>query len=304
MDSKTEKNSKILHYSLIFTIMYTIMALIWGFFSSSQVILFDGINNLFGIFLSYVSILSIKFIRKQDSDNYPFGKETFEPFIAIAQYCILLFISITNIVNAIQIILEGGRNTALESGVLYGAVTTIFSFTIFMFLKYLAKNNCSAIEEVEVMQWRFGFLFSLAVFFGFSIGWILTKTPLAPYVQYVDPVMSILITTVFVKASVVSIINCMKDLLIAKPSQELTSLITEKVNHINKDYNICDMVLRLGKVSEQLVIEIDYVINEDSQMDSICMQDELREKLDRSLKEVPYEKWLNVNFIGDIKWAD
>jgi predicted Co/Zn/Cd cation transporter (cation efflux family) len=55
-------NKKVLTRSVIFTIAYTISALVIGFLTSSQVIIFDGIFNLAGVALTYLSIFAMKFI--------------------------------------------------------------------------------------------------------------------------------------------------------------------------------------------------------------------------------------------------
>jgi len=300
---KENSDNLLLIYSIVFSIAFALVALLIGYLTSSQLILFDGIFSLSSVILTYMSFLSLKFIEKEDFKNYPFGKEAFEPFIVLGQYSIILVVSISNIVNAIQVILEGGRNVQIESGILYGVFSSIFCFGVLLYLKYRANQNIAAIVEIEIEQWKFSFLFSLAMLLGFFIAWILTKTSFEPYVIFIDPILNLLITLSFVKTSIIAIYNCMKELLQAAPSPELTSLITKKVNSISNEYRFSNMVLRLAKVGGELIIEIDYVIEENSEMDSILMQDLFRDKLAGSLAEVPFKKWLNVNFTGDIKWA-
>lgn len=301
---KENPDNLLLIYSIVFTIIFATVALIIGFLTSSQVILFDGIFSLSSVILTYMSILSAKFIEKEDLKNYPFGKEAFEPFIVLGQYSIILVVSITNIINAIQVILEGGRAVDIEFGILYGVFSSIFCFGVLLYLRYLAKQNITAIEKIEIDQWKFSFLFSLAMLIGFCIAWMLSKTPFETYVIFIDPILNILITMAFIRTSIIAIYNCMKELLQAAPSPELTSLITKKVNSISNEYDFSDMIIRLGKAGEELIIEIDYIIEENSVMDSIRIQDLFRNKLADSLAELPYKKWLNVNFTGDIKWAE
>jgi len=304
VNQKKKKYNNILMHSIILSIIFSIAALTFGFLMSSFVILFDGIFALVGVILTYISVLSVKFIKKKDLKNYPFGKEAFEPFIVLIQYSIILIVSITSIINATQVILEGGIDTDIESGVFYGILSSIFCYAAYIYLKYLAKKNPTEIEKVEIEQWKFSFLFSLAMLIGFSVAWIFTRTPLVPYVIFVDPALNILITMAFIITSVTAIRNCVKELLSAAPSEELTSFITEKVKNISSEYHYLDMVLRLGKVGRELIIEIDYIIEENSLMDSIRIQDQLRDNLAGSLEEIPYKKWLNVSFVGDMKWAE
>ena len=301
---KSKPNNALLKYSVIFSAILSISALIIGFMASSQVILYDGIFTLIGIALTYLSILSVKFIKKKDFKNYPFGKEAFEPFVVITQYAVILAVSISNMVSAIQIVLAGGTDMDINSGIIYGLLSSILCFAAYMFLKYIAKKNATAIEKVEVEQWKYSFLFSLTMFIGFSVAGILSKTFLVAYVAYVDPVLAILITIAFIKTSVSSIRTSIKELLHATPSPELTSLIKEKVDLINRRHHFSNMVLRIGKDGQELIVEIDYIIEENSELDSIRKQDQLRSELSHSLSEIPYKKWLSITFTGDIKWAE
>lgn len=297
-------NHKVLTYSVMFTIVFTILALTVGFLTSSQVILFDGIFNLVGVALTYLSIISMKFIKKKDSWNYPFGKETFEPFIVITQYSIILFVCLSNLSTAVQIILEGGREINITSGILYGGFAAVYNFSIFLYFKFLTKNHMTAIAEVEIAQWKFGMLLSGAILIGFNLAKLLEFTPWVEYQNFIDPVLTILITIAFIKSAILSVRDCVKELLLAKPSKEITLDITEKVENINRNYHYLDRVLRLGKVGGKIILEIDYVIEKGSDLDSISKQDELRKQVTYALTELPYEKWVNINFIGDIRWAD
>ena len=297
-------NHKVLTYSVSFTIIFTVVALGVGLLTSSQVILFDGIFNLVGVALTYLSIISMKFIKKKDSWNYPFGKETFEPFIVITQYCIILFVCMSNITTAVQIILEGGRVINISSGILYGMFAAIYNLLVFGYLKFLTRVHFTAIAEVEIAQWKFGTLLSGTILLGFSLAWLLERTPLVAYQNFIDPVLTIIITIAFIKTAILSITKCVKELLLATPEKEITVKIMEKIDLIKGNYDYLDRVLRLGKVGGKIILEIDYVIEQGSDLDSISKQDELRNQVTYALAEIPYEKWININFIGDIKWAE
>ena len=297
-------NKKVLNRSVIFTIAYTIMALVIGFLTSSQVILFDGIFNLAGVALTYLSIFAMKFINKRDSWNYPFGKDTFEPFIAITQYFIILYICITTVTNAVRVIMDGGHVVNITYGMLYGLFATGFNIAVYMYLKFLTKKHLTPIAQVEIDQWKFSCLLSVGILIGFSISWILDKTALAAYSSYADPALTIVITLIFGKTAIFAIKGCVRELLMAKPSDEIVESINKKLEIVNNGYELSNHVLRLGKVGGKLIIEIGYVIEKKSKMDSIQMQDSLRKELTRQLDEIPYEKWVNVTFTGDVKWVE
>jgi len=297
-------NEKVLKRSAVFIIIYTIFALIVGFLTKSQVIIFDGIFNLAGIALTYLSIFSLKFIKKRDRFNYPFGKETFEPFIAITQYFIILYICITTITSSVQVILDGGHVVNTTHGMLYGLFTAIFSIGVYIYLKIITKSNVSSIGQVELDQWKFGCLLSIGILFGFGISMIMEKTGFAGYSYYTDPALTIIITIIFGKTAIFAIKGCVRELLMAIPSKEIVKSINEILEIVSSKYELSNHVLRLGKVGGRLFIEIGYIVKKDSKMDSIEMQDRLRKELTQKLDDIHFEKWVNVTFTGDMRWAE
>jgi len=294
---------KVLRISVIFTLIFTIIALLVGFIISSQVILFDGIFNLVGIALTYLSIAAMRFINKKDDWNYPFGKATFEPFIAVVQYAVIIYICLTNITTAIQVIIHGGHEVNIASGVLYGVFSTVYNFIVFTYLRLLTKKHPTAILEVEVDQWKFSFLLGMGILIGFSLSYALSLTQFYPARAFSDPILTIIITLLFGKTAIASIKNCVREILSATPPKELCDLITAKTREINQNYEFVDEIFRLAKVGNKIIIELDYVIEAGFALDSIVMQDQLRKELTSALAQLPYEKWININFTSDLQLA-
>jgi predicted Co/Zn/Cd cation transporter (cation efflux family) len=80
--------------------------------------------------------------------------------------------------------------------------------------------------------------------------------------------------------------------------------ITERIEKINNDYDFSDRVLRLAKVGSKIIVEVDYVLKENSQLDSVSEQDRLRGRFAQAFAELPYKIWMNVNFTSEAKWTE
>ena len=297
-------NQKVLRVSVIFTVVFTIIALAVGFITSSQVILFDGIFNLVGIALTYLSISAMHFIKKKDEWNYPFGKATFEPFIAIVQYAIILYICVTNITTAVQVMIGGGHEVDIFSGVLYGLFSTTYNLCVVMYLRLLTRKHHTAISKVEIDQWKFSFLLGIGILIGFSISYGLSLTDFYPYRVFTDPILTIIITLLFAKTAIISMKNCMREMLQAAPPKEIIDFVTDKIVEIDQNYEFSNEVFRLAKVGNKIIIELDYVIECGSKLDSVKLQDQLRKELIDAVATLPYEKWVNVNFTSDMRFAE
>ena len=292
-------NQNVLKVSVWLTTLFTIMALAVGFLTSSQVILFDGIFNLVGIALTYLSIWATVFIKKKDDWNYPFGKATFEPFIAIVQYAVILYVCVSQIVSAVGVILSGGHAVNVASGVLYGLFSTGYNLAVCFYLKRLTKKQSTAITDVEIDQWKFSFFLGSGILLGFLISYGLSVTPLYRYTLFVDPVLTLMITFIFGKTAIVSMRTCVRELMQAAPSVDTWDVVKAKIRLLSGEYEIKDWVLRLGKVGQKLIIEIDFIVLPGSTLDSVLRQDQLRKELAVSFETLSYEKWININFTSD-----
>jgi predicted Co/Zn/Cd cation transporter (cation efflux family) len=93
-------------------------------------------------------------------------------------------------------------------------------------------------------------------------------------------------------------------MLQAAPSKEIVDFVTDQIVKIDKNYEFSNEIFRLAKVGNKVIIELDYVIECGSKLDSIVLQDKLRKELTDALAELPYEKWININFTSDIKFAE
>ncbi len=297
-------NQKVLKISIIFTTVFSIIALVVGYLIASKAVFVDGLFNLLGTATIIPTILAVKFIKKRNSQNYPFGKETFEPFIAIVNYCIIIYACIISIVDAVRMIVDGGNLVNAEFGILYGLFDVIFNVSVYGYLRFLNKNQSSAIAEAEVVGWKFTTLNGLGILIGFGISWGLNIMGISSFSIYVDPIMTIIIVLVFVSTPIFAMKNCLRELMSAAPPEEIASLINEKVDKADQDYSFSKKTLRLGKTGDKVIIEIDYVIKGGSKLDSVSMQDQLRSHLIQSFVELPHEKWVNIGFTNDIKWTE
>lgn len=90
----------------------------------------------------------------------------------------------------------------------------------------------------------------------------------------------------------------MKELMHGKPSDEIVSSITENIEVFHKDYDFSDNTIRIGKVGGLIITEVDYTIEKSSKMDSIVVQDQIRNNLSQIFVESTYKIRLSVNFIG------
>ena len=296
---------KMLTINVALTLAYSIIAAITGIMVASQTILAEGISNLGAVPLAVLNIFVVKFIAKQNVRKYPFGKDTLEPFVGIPSNCFLLVICVMIIVNSVQMLLAGGNDEVqVTSSILFGIFSFVYNTGVYRYYKSLAKNNPSPIVTVTLVAWKFSATVGLGIVLGFSLSWILSLTPLNALTSYIDPALAVILMLVFASSPILGIRDCIKELMQTSLPNDMASDITERIEKINDDYDFSDRVLRLAKVGSKIIVEVDYVLKENSQLDSVSEQDRLRGRFAQAFTELPYKIWMNVNFTNEAKWTE
>jgi len=296
---------KMLTINVALTFAYSIIAVITGIMVASQTILAEGISNLGAVPLALLNIIVVKFIARQNAGKYPFGKDTLEPFVGIPSNCFLLVICITIIVNSVQMLLASGNDEVrVTSSILFGVFSFVYNTGVYRYYKSLAKDNPSPIVIVTLVAWKFSATVGLGIVLGFGLSWVLSLTPLNALTPYIDPALAVILMLVFASSPVVGIRDCVKELMQTNLPNDMAGDITERIEKINNDYDFSDRVLRLAKVGSKIIVEVDYVVRGNSQLDSVSEQDRLRGRFAQAFAELPYKIWMNVNFTSEAKWTE
>ncbi|HHD2751424.1 TPA: cation diffusion facilitator family transporter [Clostridium perfringens] len=266
-------------------------------------ILFDGMYSLASVGLSLLAILGSVYISKKDYEKYPFGKRMIEPLIVIIMSLAIFMMCIYSLSGAIRDLLNGGNKVEYGYALIYAIISTVGCVVAYIFLKRKGKTINSSLLIVESNQWLMDTLLSTGVLIGFLIANILQHTEFVWVNRYVDPLMVIICSSIFIKMPVKAFIEGLKELLEFKADDSITSEISKLVKGIEEEYNFEEAITRVSKTGRDLRIEIDFICSEESNIKALDEMDKLREKIFNSLNHINYEKWLNVSFTKDKKWA-
>ena len=298
---KSEKN--ILALSAIGALFFAVLGVAWGIIIDSSMIIFDGLYSLISLFLSVLAICVTRYINKSDFEKFPFGKWVLEPITVVFNSIVLTIMCVINFVNSAKEILAGGKVVDADLALGYSIISILGCLLVY---RILAKNNkevASGIVGAEINQWLMDTLVSVAVLVGFLICIILNKTSLAYFSKYIDPLMVLITSSIFIKVPVTTLIKNFKEILNRNADKDINDEIYTIVKDVEKEYNFEDSITRVSKIGKELRIEIDFVFNEKSKLNKLEEMDNVREYVYSNISNIKLDKWLNVNFTGDKKWA-
>lgn len=266
-------------------------------------IIFDGLYSFISVLLTMLSIYINNFMAKKELDKYPFGKYILEPMVIALKSLIIAGMCLYSLIEAIQEIVHGGSSVEYSSALIYSVVSVLGCGVVYLFMKKKGEKISSEMVKIEASQWLMDTLLSIAVLVGFVIAMILRNTRFSGLNVYIDPMMVIVVSIVFIKMPVQSFIDSFKEILCVKANDEINDDIYLIVKEIEKEYNFEDSISRVSKIGGELRIEIDFIYNEESKLKDLDQMDCVREEVYNAIKHIDYKKWLNVSFTGDKKWA-
>ena len=298
-----ETESYLLKISTLGTLFFAVLGIAWGWTVKSEMILFDGMYSLGGVILSLLALMGSIYINKKDYEKYPFGKKMIEPLIVIIKSLAIFIMCIYSLTGSIKDLINGGNEVQYGYALIYALISTLGCGIAYFFLKKKGKAINSSLVNIESSQWLMDTLLSMGVLVGFLIANIIKHTELIWFNRYLDPLMVIICSSVFIKMPIKSFGDGLKELLEFKADDSITLEIDKLVEGIEREYNFEDTITRVSKTGNDLRIEIDFIYNEESNIKVLDEMDSLREKIFNSLSHINYEKWLNVSFTKDKKWA-
>ncbi|MGL5378359.1 cation diffusion facilitator family transporter [Clostridium sp.] len=295
--------SKLLKLSAMGGLFFALLGIGWGLFIDSAMIMFDGLYSLISLFLSMLSLFILNFINKNDKVNFPFGKAALSPIVVAFKSIVLIIMCSISLINAITTILIGGNAVDTGFALSYSIISVVGCSFIYLYMRKKGQKLNSEILKAESTQWLMDTLLSVGVLVGFLVSLAIKNTSLSYLTIYIDPMMVIITSLIFLKVPITALIKSFKEIILVKANDEINNDIYLIVKDIEKEYNFEDSITRVSKIGGLLRIEIDFVFNGQSKLDTLEEMDTVREKIDKETKHIKYEKWLNVSFTGNRKWV-
>lgn len=295
--------NKILKLSAIGALFFALFGIAWGWAIQSDMIIFDGLYSFISVILSMLSLYINKYMAKRDFEKFPFGKHILEPLVISIKSLIIVIMCLYSLIEATKAILNGGNNLEIGLALIYSVVSVVGCGIISFYMKVKEKKLSSELIKAECNQWFMDTALSTSVLIGFIIAIVLAKTKLSFLNSYIDPFMTLIVSLLCIGVPIKSFIDSFKEVICVKANDEINDDIYVLVKEIEEEYNFEESITRVSKVGRQLRIEIDFIYNKDSKLKTLDQMDNVREEINNAIKHINYNKWLNVSFTGNKKWA-
>ena len=175
------------------------IAILAGFFSvlsSSQAIILDGLFNLCYFFAGLVTLIVVRKVRLEPSEEYPVGYASLEPFLNGAKGLLILGVSLAAMVDALIAIMEGGRPIAAGDAFFYGVAASVIGWSMVVVLSRAKASTQSPLVGADAANWLVNSMISSAVAVAFLLSFLLEGSIIDPFLQYLDPGLVVILVLV------------------------------------------------------------------------------------------------------------
>jgi cation diffusion facilitator family transporter len=283
---------RVLVISILATAMLSALGILWGIAIGSQMVLFDGVFGLVGIVTSALLLRASSLAGRKPSRHYPYGQQSATPLVIGIQGFVLLATLGYAAVEAVTTIRLGGSHFSPGVAIPYGAIAAAASIGLALWLRRTVKH--SDLIKAEATAWLIGGLRGAGMIVGFALMLLLSGSAWDAAVPYIDPVMVLLTCVLFIRPPLQMVRSTIHELLEGAPDAAVQAPVLKAIADVQRQFNIAEPIIRINKVGSKLYVEVDaYVAPEVT----VTQEHEMRTTLERKLRELPYEIWLNVDLI-------
>jgi cation diffusion facilitator family transporter len=301
-DAKSARDQRLLMFSIWASAGFAVLSSVWGIISGSSMIVFDGLYSFVSIGLSVLAVLALRFSRRGADERFPWGRDAAEPLVVVIKAATLGALCAYAAVGGILDIVNGGREIAVGSAVVYAAIATLGGLTVALVLRRAARDG-SDLVRAEAAEWLGDALLSVGVLIGFLVAYALVAAGRADLAAYVDPGMVTLVSLAFLWVPIKLIVSSLRQILSMAPEPDVLDRLRACVAAVEERYAFSESFLRASKVGNRMDIEIDFVVGAKSPVRTIADCDIVRQDLHEELGALGYERSVVVTFTADRRWA-
>ena len=298
---QSQKEQFVLKISLYCAVILAIFGITYGIYIGSKAIIFDGLVAFLSIILILLSVITSKFIYKEDDDIFQYGYMRFEPMVNLFKSLILLILCAYALINGIQEILDGGYEVKFDKAMLYSFFSMLLSIGIWLYTAYQAKILGSPLISVDSLEWFIDSVLYMGGFLVFGAVWLFDKESQTIWARYLDPALLVVLSMILAVMPLKVFIKNLADLVMVAP-KDMDDKIDTLLQNISKKYNFSDYDTHVAKSGRFFMIEVNILMGESFKIQNIDEMDLIRDEIEQGLDIPSYKIWLSVSFTKNPKW--
>lgn len=308
-DSTTEQG--VLRLSIAASFGVAAIAVAFGLFANSSLIIFDGIYGLIDVVMTWMSLLVVRLIsmstnvdalQSRLNQRFTMGFWHLEPIVLGVSGTLMIGAALYAAVNAVDALMSGGREIALGPAIVFAVISIIVESGLALFVRRANRPIGSEFIALDAKNWVVAASMSAAYLVAFVGGWLLRGTEWAWLVPYIDPAILLVVCLFVVVAPLGTVRQALSDILLITPV-DLQAHVDEVARGIVAKHGFIEHRSYVAKVGRGDQIELFFVVPANDPPRPLIEWDQLRDEIGEALGEESTDRWLTIMFTTDREWT-
>lgn len=299
MQDKKRAEERILRFSFVGSLLFTITEVIMAVVLHSYTVLMDGVFDVADLILLGPFLVLIPLLYKPVTEKHPYGFAQVESVFLIIKYGVLLVVICLMIYENVRVILQGGHTVDVSGVAVYEMMIGFLCLAAWLILRRLSKKYTTPTIQSEVFLWKQDVVNSMGISVAFFAQSALKDTSLSSLAPYMDSVFAIVMAVFLLREPVASLVSGFRKLVLFAPDEETMQMIRAAVETSLENYPYICSFLDVIQTGRKVWIEVYLTQNPDSSLVDISHWSQIRRNIRKSLTG-KFDQ-IYVELIPDIK---
>ncbi|ATF89614.1 cation diffusion facilitator family transporter [Burkholderia gladioli] len=302
----------VLRVSIVVTLFIASIGIVFGLFSGSFSIIFDGVYSLVDASMSALSLLVVQLITSHASsrdlprklrERFGMGFWHLEPMVLALNGILLSGVAIYALINAVASLLRGGRELEFSWAVLYAFLTVCACSAIALVEARANRRIGSDFVRMDVKGWIMAASITGALLIAFCVGLAVQGTKWAWISPYIDPAVLAAVCLVIIPLPMSVIRQALGEIFLITPP-DLRRHVEEIAQAFVEKHGLQSYRAYVAKTGRSREIELYFIVPATLPARDIAGWDRLRDEIGELIGGEGPDRWLTVVFTGDLEWAE
>ncbi|MBU9425476.1 cation diffusion facilitator family transporter [Burkholderia gladioli] len=302
----------VLRVSIVVTLFIASIGIVFGLFSGSFSIIFDGVYSLVDASMSALSLLVVQLITSHASsrdlprklrERFGMGFWHLEPMVLALNGILLSGVAIYALINAVASLLRGGRELEFSWAVLYAFLTVCACSAIALVEARANRRIGSDFVQMDVKGWIMAASITGALLIAFCVGLAVQGTKWAWISPYIDPAVLAAVCLVIIPLPMSVIRQALGEIFLITPP-DLRRHVEEIAQAFVEKHGLQSYRAYVAKTGRSREIELYFIVPATLPARDIAGWDRLRDEIGELIGGEGPDRWLTVVFTGDLEWAE
>ena len=248
-----------LRLSLVLTFLFGIAAVAIALLSDSQVMTLEAMTACIDLVVCILAIFVARKVHEPANQRYQFGYAKYEPLMTTVEGVLLAGACVGAIVYSVQDIIHPDPVEGEYTIVIYQAASFLLSVVFGWWMKRVGVRSGSPLVRAEAELWVVDGWLALGVTAAFVASIALGKIGTQEASAYVDPVVCIVLSVIFLRKPYEILRESVGDLVDANPYADTVNAVEESARALAERFHLKGIEwVRVRKAGRRIFVMVSF----------------------------------------------